>query len=100
MTVYYGPTLLYLQVKVIPPELGLSMTEDDVKARFEKENIEIFFMTLFPASFEKDALSCISQEVIRLTQLLAPALKRSFDEDTLLQEKLKEYSQHPPEEQK
>jgi hypothetical protein len=23
------------------------MTEDDVKARFEKENIEIFFMTLF-----------------------------------------------------
>ena len=72
------------------------MTEDDVKARFEKENIEIFFITLFPASFEKDALSCISQEVIRLTQILAPALKRSFDEDILLQEKLKEYSQHPP----
>lgn len=72
------------------------MTEDDVKARFEKENIEIFFMTLFPASFEKDALSCISQEVIRLTQLLAPTLKRSFDEDILLQEKLKKYSQHPP----
>jgi hypothetical protein len=72
------------------------MTEDDIKARFEKENIEIFFMTLFPASFEKDALSCISQEVIRLTQLLTPALKRSFDEDILLQEKLKEYSPHSP----
>ena len=46
------------------------MTEDDLKARFEKENIEIFFMTLFPASFEKDALSYISQEVKRQTQLL------------------------------
>ncbi|WP_354623042.1 hypothetical protein [Psychromonas sp. MME2] len=72
------------------------MTEDDVKARFEKENIEIFFMTLFPASFEKDALSCISQEVKRLTQLLSPTLKVSFDEDILLQEKLREYSQCTP----
>ncbi|MEJ6120691.1 hypothetical protein MT390_02140 [Vibrio sp. 2-Bac 85] len=72
------------------------MTEDDVKARFEKENIEIFFMTLFPASFEKDALSCISYEVIRLTQLLSPALKISFDEDILLQEKLREYSSCTP----
>ena len=53
-------------------------------------------MTLFLASFEKDALSCISQEVIRQTYLLAPALKRNFDEDILLQEKLKEDSQHPP----
>ncbi len=72
------------------------MTEDDVKARFEKENIEIFFITLFPNSFEKDAFSCISQEVMRLTQLLSPALKRSFDEDILLQEKLREYSQLTP----
>jgi len=68
------------------------MTEDDVKARFEKENIEIFFMTLFPNSFEKDALSCISHEVLRLTRLLSPALKVSFDEDILLQEKLREHS--------
>ncbi|KPU82449.1 hypothetical protein JI57_04070 [Psychromonas sp. PRT-SC03] len=72
------------------------MTEDDVKARFEKENIEIFFMTLFPNSFEKDALSCISQEVMRLTQLLSPGLKVSFDEDIILQEKLKEYSLYTP----
>ena len=69
------------------------MTEDDIKARFEKENIEIFFNTIFPNSFEKDALSCISQEVIRLTQLLSPALKISFDEDLILQDKLKEHSQ-------
>ena len=71
------------------------MTEDDVKARFEKENIEIFFNTIFPDSFRKDALSCISQEVIRLTQLLSPALKISFDEDIILQDKLNEYSQFP-----
>lgn len=72
------------------------MTEDDVKVRFEKENIKIFFMTLFPASFKKDALSCISHEVLRLTQLLSPALKASFDEDILLQEKLREHSSCTP----
>ena len=33
------------------------MIDDDVKAIFEKENIEIFFDTLFPCSFEKDALN-------------------------------------------
>ncbi|MEJ6120688.1 hypothetical protein MT390_02125 [Vibrio sp. 2-Bac 85] len=72
------------------------MTEHDIKPRLEKENIEILIMTLFPNSFEKDALSCISQEVMRLTHLLSPALKVSFDEDLLLQEKLIEYSQFKP----
>ncbi len=72
------------------------MTEDDVKERFEPKNIEILFNLLFSDFFENDALACISQEILRLTALLSPELKSSFDEDVLLHKKLKMYAPYTP----